>query len=79
MQKFLCARSGCSAPVCNMSNVFPMSPEGPQGTYCNSWGIIHEMITVTELDEDLNVISVGGPSTECCWFPGYIKTLFFFC
>ncbi|XP_060876667.1 protein cereblon-like [Metopolophium dirhodum] len=75
MQKFLCARSGCSAPVCNMSNVFPMSPEGPQGTYCNSWGIIHEMITVTELDDDIDVISVGSPSTECCWFPGYKWTI----
>lgn len=74
MQKFLCAQSGCNAPVCNMSNVFPMSPEGPQGTYCNSWGNIHDMITVTELDNDLDVIFVGSPSTECCWFPGYIKT-----
>eukprot|EP00102_Acyrthosiphon_pisum_P026488 XP_016663698.1 PREDICTED: protein cereblon-like isoform X2 [Acyrthosiphon pisum] len=75
MQKFLCAQSGCSALVCNMSNVFPMSPEGPQSTYCNSWGIIHEMITVTELDDDLDVITVGSPSTECCWFPGYKWTI----
>ncbi|CAI6360372.1 unnamed protein product [Macrosiphum euphorbiae] len=75
MQKYLCAQSGCSAPVCNMNNVFPMSPEGPQSTYCNSWGIIHEMITVTKLDDDLDVISVGSPSTECCWFPGYKWTV----
>ncbi|XP_022162806.1 protein cereblon-like [Myzus persicae] len=75
MQKFMCARSGCSAPVCNMSSVFPMSPEGPQGTYCNSWGKIHDMITVTQLDDDLDVISVGSPSTECCWFPGYKWTI----
>ncbi|XP_050430181.1 protein cereblon [Adelges cooleyi] len=71
MQKFMCARKECSIPVCNMSSVFPMSPEGPQGTYCNSWGQIHDMITVTELDEDLDVTSVGRPSEECCWFPGY--------
>jgi len=75
MQKFMCARSGCGIPICNMSNVFPMSPEGPQGTYCNSWGKIHDMITVTELDEDLNVTTVGTPSTECCWFPGYQWTI----
>lgn len=75
MQKFMCARSGCGVPVCNMSNVFPMSPEGPQGTYCNSWGKIHDMITVTELDNDLDVISVGSASVECCWFPGYKWTI----
>lgn len=70
MQKFMCARAECGAPVCNMSSVFPMSPEGPQGTYCNSWGTIHDMITVTELDDDTDVINIGQPSTECCWFPG---------
>lgn len=48
-----------------------MSPEGPQGTYCNSWGQIHDMITVTELDNELDVVTIGSPSTECCWFPGY--------
>lgn len=53
-----------------MSSVFPMSPEGPQGSYCNSWGQIHNMITVTELDKNLLVVVSGSPSTECCWFPG---------
>jgi len=60
-----------------MTNVFPMSPEGPQGTYCNSWGQIHDLITVTDLDDDVNVIVVGNPSTECCWFPGYSKRLLY--
>lgn len=53
-----------------MSSVFSMSPEGPQGTYCNSYGQIHDMITVTELDDDMDVIAIGLPSSECCWFPG---------
>jgi len=72
----MCAQSGCNVSVCRMSDVFPMSPEGPQGTYCNSWGKIHDLITVTELYENLAVIFVGNPSKECCWFPGYNKTLF---
>lgn len=76
MQKFLCIR--CNNPICDMSNVFPMSPEGPQGTYCNSFGKIHNMITVTELDEDLHVVTVGIPSNECCWFPGYYKCFILF-
>ncbi|XP_015380483.1 PREDICTED: protein cereblon-like isoform X2 [Diuraphis noxia] len=75
MQKFMCARSGCNISLCNMTNVFPMSPEGPQGTFCNSWGQIHNLITVTDLDDDVNVIAVGNPSTECCWFPGYNWTI----
>lgn len=71
MQKFKCANANCGIAICNMSNVFPMSPDGPQGTYCNSWGQIHDMITVTELDNDINVQTVGIMSDECCWFPGY--------
>jgi len=67
----MCSRTGCGAPVCNMSSVFPMSPDGPHGTYCNSWGQIHDMITVNEIDSDIEVVSIGSPSTECCWFPGY--------
>ncbi|XP_025205986.1 protein cereblon-like [Melanaphis sacchari] len=73
LQKFMCAR--CGIVVCNMSSVFPMSPEGPQGTFCNSWGIIHDMITVTELHQDLNALSIGIPSSECSWFPGYVWTI----
>lgn len=77
MQKFVCAHSGCDSTICNMSSVFPMSPEGPQGTYCNSWGQIHDMITVTELDNELDVLTIGSPSTECCWFPGYDNLLLY--
>lgn len=70
MQKFFC--SNCGIPVCDMSNVITMSPEGPQGTYCNSWGQIHEMITVTELDDDMEITTIGAPSAEFSWFPGYV-------
>lgn len=66
----MCNNDGCSALICDMSCVFPMSPEGPQGTYCNSWGQIHDMITVTHLDDNLSPIIIGRPTTECCWFPG---------
>lgn len=48
-----------------------MSSEGPQGTYCNSWGHVHNMITVKTLDRLLEPLTVGFPSSECSWFPGY--------
>ncbi|XP_025412148.1 protein cereblon isoform X2 [Sipha flava] len=78
MQKFICNGDDCNAVICDMSSVFPMSPEGPQGTYCNSWGQIHDMITVTDLANNLSVIVIGRASTECCWFPGY-KWLIILC
>lgn len=58
-----------------MNNVFPMSPDGPQGTYCNFYGKVHDLITVTELDNDLQVQTYGYPSSELCWFPGYTYSL----
>jgi len=51
-----------------------MSTEGPQGIYCNSLEQLHGVITVTKLEDGLNVMPVGNPSTEICWFPGYNKT-----
>lgn len=70
MTKFMCAGEDCEQIVGDMSNVFPMSPEGPQGTYCNSWGQIHDMLTISELDKDIHVMTMGIPSSELTWFPG---------
>ncbi|VVC43279.1 Hypothetical protein CINCED_3A015566 [Cinara cedri] len=70
-KKFICNSEDCYACICDMGNVFPMSPDGPQGTYCNSWGQIHDMITVYRLEPGLGVVKVGQPSDECSWFPGY--------
>lgn len=71
LNKFMCSRPGCHTIICSMEKMFQMSPEGPQGTYCNSWGHLHDMITVTELDRIIEPVSVGQPSSECSWFPGY--------
>jgi len=54
-----------------------MSTEGPQGIYCNNLEELYGVITVTKLDDGCNVILLGNPSTEFCWFPGYNKTLLF--
>ncbi|KAG8323202.1 hypothetical protein J6590_009849 [Homalodisca vitripennis] len=53
---------GCSA------DMFSMSTEGPQSTYVNPGGYLHETITLYKVK---NVFSIGPPSTEFSWFPGY--------
>uniref|UniRef100_A0A8D8W893 Protein cereblon n=1 Tax=Cacopsylla melanoneura TaxID=428564 RepID=A0A8D8W893_9HEMI len=59
---------GCFQQIGNMKNVFFMSASGPQGTYVNPSGYIHETITLYTADQ----IRVDPElSTEYSWFPGY--------
>lgn len=44
-----------------------MSTEGPQGTFVNPDGYVHQMITVTDAD---NIRFQGSPITDHSWFPG---------
>ncbi|KAL1455958.1 hypothetical protein WDU94_000720 [Cyamophila willieti] len=59
---------GCFQQIGNMKDVFFMSASGPQGTYVNPSGYIHETITLYTADQ-IRVDSVL--STEYSWFPGY--------
>ena len=45
-----------------------MSREGPQGSYVNPGGYVHETLTLYKVR---NVLYIGKPSTEYSWFPGY--------
>ncbi|KAK2587505.1 hypothetical protein KPH14_003204 [Odynerus spinipes] len=70
-RSFVC--SHCDAFIAHQSNMFPMSKEGLQSTYCNGVGDIYETITVYHA-EGLK-LSTHPPSTEYSWFPGYAWTI----
>ncbi|XP_066999546.1 protein cereblon [Anabrus simplex] len=63
----------CSAKVANQKDIFSMSVEGPQGTYVNSGGYVHETMTLYKA-KGLRCLS-DAPSTEYSWFPGYAWTI----
>ncbi|KAG8200650.1 hypothetical protein JTE90_022272 [Oedothorax gibbosus] len=70
----------CSALTCRdcmniiayREDIFSMSLQGPQGTYVNPNGYVHEAITVYKASK---LRTVGRPSTEASWFPGYAWTI----
>ncbi|CAK9809321.1 Protein cereblon [Anthophora quadrimaculata] len=68
---FIC--SICDSYIGRQSNMFPMSKEGPQGTYCNPAGTIHEIVTLYHARG--LTLSRSPPSVEYTWFPGYAWTV----
>jgi len=64
--------SRCKTKICRKDDVFSMSLHGPQGTYVNPSGYVHETITVYRA-ESLSLRD--DPSTEFSWFPGYAWTV----
>ena len=69
---YLCCAE-CKAKICHKDDVIVMSSSGPQGTYVNPHGCVHEMIT---LGKTTNIDLVGRPSTDFSWFPGYVLLTF---
>ncbi|XP_067136121.1 protein cereblon [Centruroides vittatus] len=67
----LCCRE-CNAHIADRKDVFSMSLEGPQGTYVNPSGYVHETITVYKAH---GLSLIGRPSTQHSWFPGYAWTI----
>ncbi|UYV67156.1 CRBN [Cordylochernes scorpioides] len=67
----LCCQE-CQLHIANRSDVFAMSREGPQGTYVNPNGYVHETLTVYKAR---GLVLVGRASTEHSWFPGYAWTI----
>ncbi|KAJ8681843.1 hypothetical protein QAD02_017635 [Eretmocerus hayati] len=65
--------STCDKKIAKQSDIFPMSKEGPQSTFCNSSGFIHDTITVYKA-ENLK-LDPNPPSAEYSWFPGYAWTI----
>jgi len=62
----------CQSTIAESADMFSMSVEGPQGTYVNSHGYIHETLTVHKIKD---LVLKGRSSTEQCWFPGYAWTV----
>jgi len=69
MEKFniLCCRH-CDKVVGRQSEIFSMSKDGPQGTYVNPGGAVHETLTLYKVQ---NTRTEGQPQTQFSWFPGY--------
>lgn len=73
LQKYMflcCAR--CKIKICHKDDVFSMSIQGPQGTYVNPSGCVHETLTVMKAE---SLVLHGRPSTEASWFPGFAWTI----
>lgn len=68
---FVCNK--CNLFIGKQSDMFPMNREGPQGTYCNLSGILHETVTLYKAKN--LTLSDDEPSAEYSWFPGYAWTI----
>ncbi|CAL8088918.1 unnamed protein product [Orchesella dallaii] len=62
----------CQTNIADHSQIFSMSIEGPQATYVNPHGFVHETLTVYKTKE---LMTRGLPSVESSWFPGYSWTI----
>lgn len=70
--QMLCCRD-CDAQLADPREAFLMSAEGPQGTYVNPGGFVHETLTLHKA-QGLRCLN-EEPSTEYSWFPGYAWTI----
>ncbi|KAJ9581657.1 hypothetical protein L9F63_023174, partial [Diploptera punctata] len=70
--QMLCCRV-CETQIADPKETFSMSVEGPQGTYVNPGGFVHETLTVHRA-KGLKCVN-DQPSTEHSWFPGYAWTI----
>lgn len=57
----------CMNVIAYRDDIFSMSLQGPQGTYVNPNGYVHEAITVYKANKLRNI---GRPSVQQSWFPG---------
>ncbi|KAG0728471.1 Protein cereblon [Chionoecetes opilio] len=62
----------CGSVIGDYADIFSMSVEGPQGTFVNPGGYVHEMLTLTKAG---NLTYNPRRSTEHSWFPGYAWTI----
>jgi hypothetical protein len=45
--------------------------EGTTGHYVNEHGIVHQTVTLREVDPKVSVVCVGRQETKDSWFPGF--------
>ena len=61
----------CASALSPMRNVFTVKgAEGTTGQYVNEHGIVHQTVTLREVNHAA-VVCVGRPETKDSWFPGY--------
>uniref|UniRef100_A0A182JW43 Protein cereblon n=1 Tax=Anopheles christyi TaxID=43041 RepID=A0A182JW43_9DIPT len=68
MWYFICKR--CESEIANYDDMFAMSKQGVQTSYCNPAGYVHDTLTVHKTKEN-STLPVDRPSTNFSWFPGY--------
>ncbi|XP_049294794.1 protein cereblon [Anopheles funestus] len=68
MWYFICKR--CESEIANYDDMFAMSKQGVQTSYCNPSGYVHDTLTVHKTKEN-STLPVERPSTNFSWFPGY--------
>ncbi len=62
----------CASALSPMRNIFTVKgAEGTTGNYINEHGIVHQTVTLREVDPKVSVVCVGRPETKDSWFPGY--------
>jgi len=62
----------CAAALSPMRHVFTVKgAEGTTGHYVNEHGIVHQTVTLREVDPKVSVVCVGRQETKDSWFPGY--------
>jgi cereblon len=73
-ESFVCCRM-CFTRFSAVSNLFTVGgADGTTGAYVNEYGVIHQTITLKEVDESKLLYS-GRPETRESWFPGYSWTI----
>ncbi|XP_058449602.1 protein cereblon-like [Malaya genurostris] len=65
---FMCKR--CENEIASYNEIFAMSKQGVQTSYCNPSGYVHETLTIYKTKENSTFV-VDRPSTAFSWFPGY--------
>uniref|UniRef100_A0A182WK39 Protein cereblon n=1 Tax=Anopheles minimus TaxID=112268 RepID=A0A182WK39_9DIPT len=68
MWYFICKR--CESEIANYDDMFAMSKQGVQSSYCNPGGCVHDTLTVHKTKEN-STVPIERPSTNFTWFPGY--------
>lgn len=73
-ETFVCCKM-CRSQLSAVSNMFTIGgAEGTTGAYVNEHGIIHQTITLREVDEE-KLWYTGRPEVRDSWFPGYSWTI----
>ena len=73
-QTFVCCKL-CKTKLSATANMFTVGgAEGTTGAYVNEYGVIHQTVTLREVQED-DLLYTGEPETRDSWFPGYSWTI----